>query len=240
MLLVLNAAAAFAGILTGTVSRNGAAAGFVVGAAVAFGLRWPGWLLLFAAFALTAAATRVGRRRKEALGIAEPASGARGARQVLANSGAPAALALFSAVGPPSWSPLVACAFCGALATTAADTVSSEIGKAWGGRTRRLHDLSPAPPGTPGGISAVGTAAGAAAAALVALGAAGLGLASPPAALAAGAGGFAAALLEGLLAPLEAARRLDNDSVNAIAVAAGAGIAAAGFLATGALAGPAS
>ena len=56
----------------------------------------------------------------------------------------------------------------GALTTAAMDTVSSEIGKAVGGRTWLATTLRPVPAGTEGGVSLVGTAAGLGAAAVVA------------------------------------------------------------------------
>ena len=54
------------------------------------------------------------------------------------------------------------------VATAAADTCSSEVGKAYGDRTMGITTLQPVPPGTEGGVSLEGTLAGAAAAALVA------------------------------------------------------------------------
>ena len=60
-----------------------------------------------------------------------------------------------------------------ALAEAAADTVSSEIGQAVGGRTLLLTTLRPVPDGTDGGVSVAGTAAGViAAGVIVAIGAA--------------------------------------------------------------------
>ena len=51
----------------------------------------------------------------------------------------------------------------------AADTASSEIGKAYGRRTFLITTLRPVPPGTEGAVSLEGTTAGAVAALLVAL-----------------------------------------------------------------------
>jgi uncharacterized protein (TIGR00297 family) len=117
---------------------------------------------LVAVFVLTYAATRLGRNRKEARGLAEPRRGRR-ASQIVANLGV---AGLFAAAG--WYSGCIA-----ALAEAAADTVSSEVGQAIGGPARLLTNWNNVPPGTDGGITIIGTAAGlAAAAVVVALGAA--------------------------------------------------------------------
>ena len=179
-------------------------------------------LLLY--FGLAASSTRIGWRRKRALGIEEPSGGARGARQVLANGGPPVVFCLLAAALPAGWT---AAAFVGSLATAAADTVSSEIGKWRGGRTRRLPDLAPTPPGAPGGVSAGGSAAGLLASFAMCAVSAWVLLLPPGLLVPVAAAGFTAALLEGLLAPLEARGTLDNDGVNAVSVLAGGGLAAA-------------
>lgn len=196
---------------------------------VALGLGWPGYLTLLLYFALSSAATRIGWKLKRERGIAEPSGGARGAKQVLANGGPPVLFGLLAAAFPAVWA---AAAFAGSLATAAADTVSSEIGKWWGGPTRRLPDFAPAPPGSPGGVSAAGSLAGLLAS--LALGGASTWFLLIPAELLlpVAAAGFAAAFFEGLLAPLEARGALDNNGLNAVSVFAGGGLAAAaGWLA---------
>jgi uncharacterized protein (TIGR00297 family) len=112
-----------------------------------------------ALFVLTFAATRFGRSRKEALGLAEPRRG-RAAAQVIANLGIAGWLAGGFAFG---WS--AACI--AALAEAAADTVSSEAGQAFGGTPRMILSGRPVPPGTDGAVSLAGTACGIVAAALV-------------------------------------------------------------------------
>lgn len=229
----LNAALAFLGWRLGTVDRGGALAGFAVGAGVAAGLAWPGYLLLLAYFAAGVAATRIGWRRKAELGIAEARGGARGARQALAN-GAPllgfgVAAGVFGGVDG-SGGAVAAAGFVGAVVTATADTVSSEIGKALPGTVVRLSDRRPVPPGTPGGVSFGGTLAGGLAAAAAGALAAAMGLVAPPVAAAAAGCGFAAALLEGFLAPLESKGAIDNDGVNLLSVSVGGLLAAAASL----------
>ncbi|WP_263365208.1 DUF92 domain-containing protein [Edaphobacter bradus] len=121
----------------------------------------PAFPALIVLFVLTSAATRFGRARKEARGVAEARSG-RKASQIAANLGV---AALFAAAG--RYEGCIA-----ALAEATADTVSSEIGQAVGGRALLITTLKPVPAGTDGGVSMWGTVAGVVAAgAIVAIGA---------------------------------------------------------------------
>lgn len=220
-LLALNGVLALLGWRLHTVTGSGAFAGFAVGAAVVWSLGGPGYLVLLLYFALGALATRIGWTRKRALGIAEARGGARGSAQVVANGGPPVLFCLVAGFSPVPWSALAAAAFVGSLATAAADTVSSEVGKSLGGSVRRLPDLARAPAGTPGGVSFAGSAAGLLASFVICGVAAGGELIPPAWFLPVAAAGFLAALLEGLLSPLEARGTLDNDGVNAVSVLAG-------------------
>jgi uncharacterized protein (TIGR00297 family) len=116
---------------------------------------------LLTLFVLTFAATRFGRRRKEQAGLAEPKTGRR-ASQVLANLGV-AGLCAGAAT------PILFAACLAALAEATADTVSSEMGQALGGRTLLLTTWKEVPAGTDGGISVAGTMLGASAAGLMVL-----------------------------------------------------------------------
>jgi uncharacterized protein (TIGR00297 family) len=107
-------------------------------------------------FVLTFGATRLGRARKEKRGVAEARSGRR-ASQIVANLGVAALCAL---VG--WYDGCIA-----ALAEATADTVSSEIGQAIGGRTWMITTLKQVPAGEDGGVSVVGTIAGMVAAGVV-------------------------------------------------------------------------
>ena len=225
LLLLANAGLAFLGRRLGTVDGGGALAGGATGAVVALAAGLPGYLLLLLFFLVGSGATRVGLARKQALGIAEPRAGARGARSVLANGGPPAVFALFAALSPAPWNGVFACAFAGTLAAAAADTASSEIGKAFGGSGRRLRGFAPAPPGTPGAVTPVGTLAGAGAALALGAAAGAFGVLDWSAVLFAALGGFAAALGEGLLVSPNPARRLDHDAVNALSGFAGGTLA---------------
>src|ERR1039457_1599438 len=184
----------------------------------------PPLLLLFV---LTFAATRIGKSKKERLGLAEESSAVaedrqgRNAAQVCANLGAAAlvaqpALSELLGILPRGGSPLLAyAAALAALSEAAADTVSSEIGQALGGTPRMLTTLRPVEPGTDGGITIAGTAAGILAALIVA----GAGVAAIGGGwllfwLAAPAGVFGLFFDSLLGATLEQKGKLNNDAVN--------------------------
>jgi uncharacterized protein (TIGR00297 family) len=132
---------------------------------------------LMALFVLTFAATRAGRARKAKAGLAESPRG-RNAAQIVANLGASGLVIAFMAshfldyyfdlgvanMGLVMTPALVLAALCEATA----DTVSSEIGQAFGGAPVLITSLRRVEPGTDGAITWLGTLAGAAGAALVA------------------------------------------------------------------------
>ena len=124
-------------------------------------------------FLLTFVATRMGRQRKTKAGLAEGRRG-RNAAQVIANLGVPAAASSLMGIGvlrgwlPPTVSvQLIGAVALAALAEATADTVSSEIGQAFGGHPVMLTTLQRVEPGTDGAVSLMGTAAGVAAGAVV-------------------------------------------------------------------------
>ena len=135
---------------------------------------------LAALFLITFAATRLGRSRKAAAGLAEARRG-RNAAQVIANLGA---AALFAAVGRSGlfdrfdmdgvlFSSLLTDAMpvlvLAALCESTADTVSSEIGQAFGGVPTLMITGRKMRAGTNGAVTLIGTAAGVAGALVVAL-----------------------------------------------------------------------
>jgi uncharacterized protein (TIGR00297 family) len=110
---------------------------------------------LIALFILTFLATRFGRARKEARGLAEQRAGRR-ASQVIANLGAAALCASLDG----NIVSLTGFACIAALAEATADTLSSEIGQAIGGPAFLITTLRRVPPGTDGAVSLAGTCAG--------------------------------------------------------------------------------
>jgi uncharacterized protein (TIGR00297 family) len=201
------AAFAVAARLLRGVTTYGAIAGWSIALLLWLAGGWQMFVLLLSVFAFTFVATRIGYARKQHFGAAERRGGRR-ASQVVANVGAAALLAV---IAPPYW-------IVGALAVlceSTADTVSSEIGQAFGGMPRMLTNFSPAPVGTDGAISFSGTLVGSAGAVAIAAIAFGLHIASAiPATIAAGAG-IAGMFFDSLLgATLERRGRMNNDQVN--------------------------
>ncbi len=218
--------------------RAGTQAAALVGAAICFlitfagGLDAGGSLLhtglppLVALFVLTFGATRAGRVRKAQAGLAESQAErrkGRNAAQVIANlgtAGLVAAVGLFAPRGEALWAiPMLA-----ALAEATADTVSSEIGQAFGGRPWLVTSLRRVEAGTDGAVSVGGTAAGMLAAGAVALlGKGSLGLAAAPAAVA-WLAGCAGLVFDSLLgATVERWGWLGNDAVNFVSTLFAAG-----------------
>ena len=115
---------------------------------------------LVALFAMTFVATRFGRARKERSGLAEGRSGRRAA-QVVANLGM---AGLWAAQADAN----IFVGALAALAEAAADTVSSEMGQALGGRTLLITTGRRVEAGVDGGVSLAGTACGVAAAGVIA------------------------------------------------------------------------
>ena len=162
--LLLTLAFCILGKLMRGVTTSGAVAGGCVCLALLVGSGWAGFAALIGVFLLTWAATRAGYSRKLQLGEAEARSG-RDAPQVLANLGVAAACSFAYAF---LWTDSrLGLALAAALAEAAADTVSSEIGKAFGGIPRLITNWKPAPPGTDGAITTLGTCAGVTSAVLV-------------------------------------------------------------------------
>ena len=138
------------------VSRSGMCAGGAACFLLFAGVGPSAFAALATLFLLTWAATRLGYRRKQELGLAEQGDG-RSAWQVLANLAVAALGAvLFGVTGSRLW--LVAAA--AALAEAATDTVASEVGQSRSRTTLLITTWKPVPAGTDGGITLAGTIAG--------------------------------------------------------------------------------
>lgn len=137
----------------GALSRSGAAAAVVVGAAATVaGWNWGALLIIY--FLAGTIVSRIGRSQKERrTGGVVAKGGARDATQVVANGGVFAACALCIPFGIAH----AGAAAVGALAASLADTFATEIGTLLGGIPRSVRGLRRVPVGTSGGISGAGT-----------------------------------------------------------------------------------
>ncbi|MDX2231068.1 MAG: TIGR00297 family protein [Leptolyngbyaceae cyanobacterium bins.349] len=132
-------------------------------------LGWPGYVVVMVYFLVGSAVTKVGMAQKEAEGIAEKRSGARGPENVWGSALVAAVCAVGVLVGvwalpaTPSTSLLIsslALGYVASFSTKLSDTCASEIGKAYGQRTFLITTLQPVPRGTEGAVSLEGTLAG--------------------------------------------------------------------------------
>ena len=132
-------------------------------------LGWQGYLIVMVYFLVGSAVTKVGMAQKEAEGIAEKRSGARGPENVWGSALVAALCAVgiaASAIAAPTapWTaPLITALLLGYVAsfsTKLSDTCASEVGKAYGQRTFLITTLQPVPRGTEGAVSLEGTLAG--------------------------------------------------------------------------------
>ncbi|KAF0920212.1 hypothetical protein E2562_034025 [Oryza meyeriana var. granulata] len=149
-------------VLLSGLSASGFAAAYLLGTLTwrAFGPK--GLILVAAYFVLGTAATKLKIKQKEALGVAEKRGGRRGPGSVIGSSAAGCVCALLSIynVGSAALAELWRLGFVASFCTKLSDTVSSEIGKAYGRTTYLVTTLKIVPRGTEGAISIEGTLAG--------------------------------------------------------------------------------
>ena len=135
-------------------------------------LGWQGYVVVMFYFLVGSGVTRIGMAQKEAEGIAEKRSGARGPENVWGSAltGALCALGVgiinsgFLVPSPqslvPSLQSLLLLGYVASFSTKLADTTASEVGKAYGKSTFLITTLKPVPRGTEGAVSLEGTLAG--------------------------------------------------------------------------------
>jgi uncharacterized protein (TIGR00297 family) len=223
--LAVNAAIAALAFFARSIDLPGALSAIAIGTAITAALGLPGLALMIAFFVLGSASTRLGYAKKAARGIAQERGGARGWRHAWANGGVPAFLALMAGLSAAPLRDVLVLAYAAAVATAAADTCSSEVGKAYGRRTFLITTLRPVPPGTEGAISLEGTLGGLFGAAAVAALGAFLGLYGPTAAVLVALAGLLGSLAESLVGTVAEKRGwLDNNLLNALNTAIGAGL----------------
>ncbi len=145
LLVLLNFALVGLALKLRWVDRNGFLIGGFLGLLIILALDWKGYALLILFYVLSQFSTYHGRKKKEALGIAEGNGGRRTAGSVFSKGFIPA---LYAWLSPP--------AFAACLALYAADTVATEFGKTAKGATIVLPRFKRVYAGTPGGISLKG------------------------------------------------------------------------------------
>ncbi|MEG4515769.1 MULTISPECIES: TIGR00297 family protein [unclassified Microcoleus] len=163
--------------------------GWVLGVLIWGCLGWQGYAVVMFYFLVGSGVTRIGKAQKEAEGIAEKRSGARGPENVwgsaltatLCGLGVLALSILgetgkMSVLGETGKMPvsqdaisLLLLGYAASFCTKLSDTSASEIGKAYGKRTFLITSLQPVPRGTEGAVSLEGTIAGIVGSILIAL-----------------------------------------------------------------------
>ena len=222
--VLLNGPLAALGWRVGALSAGGSVAGGAIGLSMFVTTGGRGWVMLFTAFIAATASSRFGLKEKALLGIAEEHGGRRGAGNALANCLIAVGAGLLANLTPHLETALLV--LVAALTAAGSDTVASELGKAWAGRTYLIPSFARVRPGCPGGVSLQGTAAGLVAAfAMAAIGFE-LGLINARCVWFVVAGATVGSLVESWLAgTLEAAGVLNNGLLNFINTAAAAVVA---------------
>lgn len=154
-------------------------------------LGWQGYVVVMFYFIVGSGVTRIGMAQKEALGIAEKRSGARGPENVWGSALTAALCALGVGVlnagllspSPQSLIPnpqsLLLLGYVASFSTKLSDTCASEVGKAYGKSTFLITTLQPVPKGTEGAVSLEGTFAGVVGSVAIAIIGWGVGLINP-------------------------------------------------------------
>jgi len=140
-------------------------------------LGWRGYIVVMFYFLVGSSVTRIGLAQKQAAGIAEKRSGARGPENVWGSALIGTLCAIGTAMISLSYpeniaiqiGPLLLLGYVASFSTKLSDTCASEIGKAYGQRTFLITTLKAVPRGTEGAISLEGTLAGAIASVAIAL-----------------------------------------------------------------------
>ncbi|CAH9147621.1 unnamed protein product [Cuscuta epithymum] len=149
-------------VLVTGLSFSGIVAAFMLGVLTWRAFGPSGFLLLATYFVIGTGVTKVKMAEKEAEGVAEKRKGRRGPGSVIGSSaaGCICSFLTINRIGGDVFSRLWDLGFVASFCTKLSDTVSSEIGKAYGKTTYLIPTLRVVPRGTEGGISVEGTFAG--------------------------------------------------------------------------------
>jgi uncharacterized protein (TIGR00297 family) len=156
-------------VLKKLLTPSGLFHAWILGVLVWGTLNWPGFLVVVFYFLAGSGVTKIGMAEKEAAGIAEKRSGARGPENVWGSALVGTACALGYWLLSPEFKPLFALGYVASFSTKLSDTTATEIGKAFGQRTFLITTLKPVPRGTEGAVSLEGTLAGIAGSIAIAL-----------------------------------------------------------------------
>ncbi|KAI3852422.1 hypothetical protein MKW92_030219 [Papaver armeniacum] len=214
-------------ILVTGLSTSGIAAAFLLGTLTWRAFGSSGFLLVATYFVIGTAATKVKMAQKEAQGVAEKRKGRRGPSSVIGSSAAGCVCAFLSiyGVGGAALSGLWQLGFVASFCTKLSDTVSSEVGKAYGKTTYLVTSFKVVPRGTEGAVSVEGTVAGLLASMLLAFAGFYMGEVSVPQAvicvLASQIANLGESLIGAVLQDKEGFRWLNNDVVNVINISLG-------------------
>lgn len=133
---------------------EGAIAGIVIGSIILIGGGWPALLIMMIFFIISVFSTRLKYSYKRHLGFGQEKGGKRGWRNTIAN-GSVAAVSIL--IGSYFNAEIFSAAFLGAMATSMADTLATEIGLLSKSRPRLITNLSKkVGAGTSGGVSFLG------------------------------------------------------------------------------------
>ncbi|KAG9448150.1 hypothetical protein H6P81_014278 [Aristolochia fimbriata] len=214
-------------ILVTGLSVPGIVSAFLLGTLTWRGFGPAGFLLVATYFVIGTAVTKLKIAQKEALGVAEKRKGRRGPGSVIGSSAAGcvcAFCAIYGIAGPASFG-LWQLGFVASFCTKLSDTVSSEVGKAFGKTTYLVTTFKIVPRGTEGAVSVEGTVAGLLASVLLAGVACLMGQVSAPEAvlcvLASQIANLGESILGASLQEKEGFRWLNNDVVNVINITIG-------------------
>ncbi|OVA01473.1 Protein of unknown function DUF92 [Macleaya cordata] len=218
-------------ILVTGLSLSGIAAAFLLGTLTWRAFGPSGFLLVASYFVIGTAATKVKMAQKEAQGVAEKRKGRRGPSSVIGSSAAGCVCAFLSIynVGGVAFSGLWQLGFVASFCTKLSDTVSSEVGKAYGKTTYLVTTFKVVPRGTEGAVSVEGTVAGLLASILLASVGCLMGEVSVPQAvicvMASQIANLGESLIGAALQDKEGFRWLNNDVVNVINISLGSVLA---------------
>lgn len=145
---------ALAAVLVNAIDARGFLASAMVGFAVMYGGGFSWFVIVAVFFTLGVAFTLYKYGYKRRLGSAQGKGGARNWPHILANGGLASIAAVWSLASPD---PAPAVIFLGAISTSAADTVATELGLLSHSQPKLITDPSKTvPPGTSGGVTPLG------------------------------------------------------------------------------------